>query len=160
MAVPSVPPGYDQVRNEAGWPPSGSCGRLFASSSSRPGNRVTCHAHFANDPVERRSVDGSRRRCRTPPLKGCSRSDASSEPLVLGDLSEARSGRGPVRKSSTRQNKTTPRKEMKPMVVAMINVFMSKGKGALALVPLAPVSAGWFEMKAKVLLGWCGQSGE
>ncbi len=64
------------------------------------------------------------------------------------------------RKSRTRQKRTTPKKEMKPMVVAMISVFISNGNGTVALVPLAPLSLGWLEINAKVLLGWLGQSGE
>lgn len=44
-------------------------------------------------------------------------------------------------------------KEMKPMVVAMMRVLMSKGKGTVARVLLASPSPGWLEMKAKVLLG-------
>lgn len=54
------------------------------------------------------------------------------------------------RNSSTRQKRTTPRKEMKPMVVAMMRVLMSKGKGTVARVLLASPSPGWLEMKAKV----------
>lgn len=62
-------------------------------------------------------------------------------------------GQSIQRNSSTRQKRTTPRKEMKPMVVAMMSVLMSKGKGTVARVLLASPSPGWLEMKAKVLLG-------
>lgn len=42
---------------------------------------------------------------------------------------------------------------MKFMVVAMMRVLMSKGKGTVVRVLLVFFSFGWLEIKAKVLLG-------